>query len=106
MNSKAERRGKFGILYMITAGKIEDILRKSFHIIRITVEDDSRRHAGHTEAEKSGGGHFIVTVISRDFEGKSLIERHRMVQNALKAQMPQNIHALNIKALAPTEVNS
>lgn len=68
----------------------------------IDVQDDSAAHAGHAGA-RSGGGHFQVTVVSAAFAGKSLVERHRMVYDALGAAMRDEIHALVIRAVAPDE---
>jgi len=42
--------------------------------------------------------HFNVSVASKTFEGKSLMDRHRMVEGALKAARNDGrIHALEIK---------
>ena len=68
----------------------------------IDIVDESHKHAGH-EGAKSGGGHFTVTVVASAFEGKKLLERHRMVYNAVGDAMHSEIHALSIKALAPGE---
>jgi len=68
----------------------------------IDVQDDSAAHAGHAGA-RSGGGHFTVTIVSAAFAGKSLVERHRMVYDALGGAMRDEIHALVIRAVAPDE---
>ena len=68
----------------------------------IDIVDESHKHAGH-EGAKSGGGHFNVTVVASAFEGKKLLERHRMVYNAVGDAMHGEIHALSIKALTPDE---
>ncbi len=41
--------------------------------------------------------HFGVTVISESFEGKSLIEQHKMVQASLGEHLTNAIHAVDIK---------
>jgi BolA protein len=69
---------------------------------RLEVVDESHRHAGH-EGAKSGGGHFVVTLVSTAFVGKGLLERHRMVYGALGDAMQREIHALSIQARAPGE---
>ncbi len=66
----------------------------------IEIEDDSASHAGH-EGAKAGGGHFNLTVVAAAFEGKSPIERHRMVYDAMGEMMQHEIHALSIKARVP-----
>jgi stress-induced morphogen len=47
--------------------------------------------------------HWQATVISSAFAGKSLIERHRMVMNALAAEMKGPIHALTLDVRTPDE---
>jgi len=47
--------------------------------------------------------HFEATIIAELFEGKSLIERHKMIYASLGDKMKQEIHALTITALTPNE---
>ena len=82
-----------------------DLIRKklaSLEPLRIDIIDDSARHAGHAGA-KSGGGHYAVTVVSRQFSGKTLLARHRMVYRVLHELMHKDIHALSVKAYTPEE---
>lgn len=69
---------------------------------RVEIIDESHKHAGHAGAA-GGGGHFSVTIVSARFEGRSAIERHRMVYLAVTDLMPQAIHALSIQAQTPGE---
>ncbi|MHB8741594.1 MAG: BolA family protein [Sulfuricaulis sp.] len=82
--------------------QIENRLRDAFTPEKLTVRDDSHRHAGH-EGAKSGGGHFAVTIVSAQFEGKSALQRHQMIYQALGGMMPNDIHALSIQALTLDE---
>ena len=41
--------------------------------------------------------HYSATIISSLFKGKSKIEQHKMVYNALKGKMGNELHALSIK---------
>ena len=77
---------------------IQTILQQKFSADFVEVQDDSPKHINHPEAQKSAGGHYSVTVVSDKFQGKNLIERHRMVYAAL-AGLRTEIHALAIKAL-------
>lgn len=70
---------------------------------KIEVLDESSRHAGH-EGAKSGGGHYCLTIVSREFSGKPAITRHRMVYAALGEMMRKDIHALSVKAYTPDEI--
>ncbi len=86
---------------MSISEQIKKSLEQSFRVIHLEVIDESYKHAGHAEAKKSGGGHFRVVMVSADFVGKSLIERHRLVQAVLKPLAP-HIHALSMKLDAPS----
>lgn len=49
------------------------------------------------------GQHFFATIVSDEFEGKSRIGRHQRVYQALGDRMREQIHALSMKTLTPTE---
>jgi len=83
---------------------IKQRLSDSMSVSEIDVEDDSHKHVGHAGA-KSGKGHFNLFLVSDDFDGKSLIQRHRMVYEALGDAMETEIHALSIKAHTTSEKN-
>jgi len=68
----------------------------------LEIVDESHKHAGHAGA-RGGGGHFMVTIVSPAFQGKNLLQRHRMVYDALGDAMRAEIHALSIKAYTPEE---
>ncbi len=52
---------------------------------------------------QGGGDHFEVSVVSEQFEGRSLIERHRMIYTAVGEAMQREIHALTIRAMSRYE---
>ena len=60
------------------------------------------------EVKVTGDGrHFEATVVSADFVGKSLIQKHRMVMETVKAEIASDeLHALSIKAFTPDEMIS
>lgn len=84
--------------------RLRSRLEASFAGAHITVQDDSARHAGHPGA-RGGAGHFLVRIESQAFAGKSRLQRHRMVYEALAELMPGEIHALNIEAISPDDDN-
>lgn len=51
------------------------------------------------------GHHFYATVVAAAFEGKRLIDRHRLVKEVIASRLASNeIHALSIvKAATPDE---
>ena len=69
----------------------------------IELIDDSEKHRGHGGYNPAGESHFTLRVQSAAFEGKSRIERQRMVYQALGELMDDRVHALQIRATAPGE---
>ena len=49
------------------------------------------------------GQHFQAVVVSRAFEGKSRVQRHQLVYQALGERMREEIHALSMQTLTPEE---
>jgi BolA protein len=85
-----------------TREKIIHRMKEAFNAVHVEVVDETWRHAGHAGA-MSGGGHFILRVVSDKFDGVGLLDRNRMVFGALQREMGGEIHALSIKALTPAE---
>lgn len=69
--------------------------------LQLEIADDGHHHIGHAGAES--GGHFSLLIRSDQFAGKNLVQRHRMVYDALGDLMQTQIHALSIRALTPNE---
>lgn len=69
--------------------------------ISLTIEDDSAAHVGHEG--NMGGGHFNLKITSSHFSEKSQIMRHRLIYEALGDLIPQQIHALSIVAISPSD---
>ena len=79
-------------------------LKAAFEPETLGVEDESYLHTGH-EGAKDGRSHFRVLIIAEAFEGKNLIDRHRMIYAALDEMMRIDIHALAIDAWSPDELD-
>ncbi len=82
--------------------RIEDKLKQELEATHVEVVDESHRHAGHAGAA-SGGGHFRALIVSPRFDGRSAVERQRLVYAALDAEMGSEIHALSMRTLTPEE---
>ncbi len=92
----------------MTGDRVERIrarLADAFTPVSLEIIDDSHKHAGH-EGAKSGGGHFRVMLVANAFEGKSPLQRHRMIYAALGKELEGEIHALSIKAYTPGETST
>lgn len=66
--------------------------------VAIRLDDESHRHAGHAGARADGESHFALAIMAPAFQGKALVERHRMVNAALAMELTERVHALAIKA--------
>lgn len=74
---------------MVTPQDIQNWISQGLENSQVTVDGD--------------GQHFEAIIVCPDFEGKSLIERHKMVYSALGDKMKSEIHALSMKTLTPTD---
>jgi len=83
---------------------IEQRLTEVFAPQSLNIVDESHQHVGHASA--GGAGHFAVEIVADAFAGKTLIQRHRLVYDALDDAMNTEIHALSIKASTPAEADS
>lgn len=82
--------------------RIEQRIRETLPVTHIQVEDESHLHAGHAGA-RDGRGHFNLLVVSKAFAGKSPLQRHRMVNEAVGDLFETDIHALSIRAQTDAE---
>ena len=70
----------------------------------LEVENQSHHHAGHTGNPTGAADaetHFKLKIVSSAFEGKKLIERHRMVNELLKEELDTSVHALTMDLKPP-----
>lgn len=79
---------------------IENQLTSIFQPTYLQVINESHRH----NVPKNSETHFKVVIVSETFmTTKNLIERHRMVNAALKEQLAGPVHALSIVAKTPQQ---
>jgi BolA protein len=90
---------------MTTRDIITNKLHEAFSPESLEVQDESHLHEGHAGHRPGGETHFRVYIVSPAFKGKSRIERHRMINSALAAELAGSVHALAIQAQAPEEAN-
>lgn len=69
----------------------------------VRVEDESHRHEGHAGYRPGGQSHFRIYIVAEAFRDKSRLERHRMINDVLAAEIKGGVHALAIHASAPGE---
>ena len=83
---------------------IKNKIKEQISISQIEIIDESAGHANHPG--NSGGGHYKALIISNDFEGKNLVERHQIIYQALGELMTNEIHAFSMKTMTNTEFKS
>ncbi len=88
---------------MTVENSIREKLTQAFAPVALDVNNDSHLHAGHASSPGTGESHFSVKVVSAAFDGKSRLERHRMVNAVLAEELSGRIHALAVSALTPEE---
>ena len=82
---------------------ITNKLREAFTPESLDVTDESHLHEGHAGHRPGGETHFRVYIVSTAFEGKSRIERHRMINELLAPKLAGSVHALALKIHSPGE---
>jgi BolA protein len=88
---------------MKTADIITNKLTTAFSPQSLKVLDESHLHAGHAGSREGGQTHYRVYIVSDAFKGKSRVDRHRLINDALKTELAGSVHALAIHAAAPGE---
>ncbi len=74
---------------MVSAESIKKSIEEGMALTYLTVEGDGR--------------HFEALVVSEEFAGKSRVQRHQRVYQALGGRMREEIHALSMKTRTPEE---
>ena len=82
---------------------ITEKLNNAFSPQSLNIVNESHLHAGHGDHVLSGESHFRVHIVSEAFKGKTRLERHRMINSLLAAELRDRVHALAIHATAPGE---
>ena len=74
----------------MTAGDIEALIREALPDARIVIRDLA-----------GDGDHYAAEIVSERFRGKSRVEQHKLVYDALKGKMGGALHALALQTSAP-----
>ena len=76
----------------------EAFVPESLHVV-----DESHLHEGHAGHRPGGETHFRVYIVSKAFDGKTRIDRHRMINALLATELAGPVHALALHTYAPGE---
>jgi stress-induced morphogen len=75
----------------MAAHEIEQLIKAGFPDAQVRIDDLA-----------GDGDHYAATVVSEAFRGKTRLQQHQMVYDALKGQMGGALHALALKTSAPS----
>jgi BolA protein len=81
--------------------RMETKLAAAYAPARLEVLDESERHRGHAGWREGGGTHFRVRIAATAVAGTTRVQRHRMINETLAAELAGGVHALAIEADAP-----
>ncbi|KAF4317972.1 hypothetical protein BBO99_00001146 [Phytophthora kernoviae] len=79
--------------------RIQEKLQSAFNPQYLDVINESHMHS----VPKNSETHFKVVVVTEQFEGKPLIQRHRMVNAVLQQELDAGVHALSIMSKTPAQ---
>jgi len=79
--------------------QIEQKLGAQFAPLHLEVANESDMH----DVPEGSESHFRVVLVAQQFEGKSLIQRHRAVNAILEQELKGQIHALALHTMTPEE---
>ena len=82
---------------------IEAQLQETLAPARLEVIDESHLHAGHSGARPGGETHYRLDIVAAAFEGKSRLERHRLINAALDPAFRRGLHAVAMRVRTPSE---
>jgi stress-induced morphogen len=74
------------------AGEIERMIREAIPDADVKLED-----------LRGDGDHYAATVISATFKGKTRVQQHQIVYQALRGRMGNELHALALQTGVPAE---
>ena len=76
----------------MTSNEIEELILKSFPNAKITIDD-----------LRGDGDHYAAQVVTEEFRGKSRVQQHQMIYNAMDGRVGKELHALALNTSAPKD---
>jgi stress-induced morphogen len=76
----------------IDAATIEQLIKEGLPDARVTIED-----------LRGDGDHYAAHVISAAFKGKTRVQQHQLVYQALRGRMGKELHALALQTSLPED---
>ena len=76
----------------MSANEIEELILKTFPNAKITIDD-----------LRGDGDHYAAQIITEEFRGKTRVQQHQMIYNAMGGKMGTELHALALNTSAPKD---
>ena len=76
----------------IDAGTIERLIKEGLPDARVTIEDI-----------RGDGDHYAAHVVSAAFKGKTRVQQHQLVYQALRGRVGNELHALALQTSLPED---
>jgi stress-induced morphogen len=72
------------------AQEIERLIKKRFPSAEVTIRDLA-----------GDGDHYAAHVVAKEFAGKTRVQQHKMIYDALQGQVGSALHALALTTAVP-----
>ncbi|KAI9488771.1 bola-like protein-domain-containing protein [Zychaea mexicana] len=95
---------------MATKGPIEEAaerkITEALEPSTLEIVNESHLHAHHAamRGNTNPETHFRITIVSENFAGKTMMQRHRLVYGLLNEELQNGIHALSLKTKTKEEM--
>jgi len=76
----------------MTPAEIERLIKQAIPDAQVNIED-----------LRGDGDHYAAYIVSPAFKGKSRVQQHQMIYQALQGRMGNELHALALQTSAPQE---
>jgi stress-induced morphogen len=76
----------------MSANEIEELILKTFPNAKITIDD-----------LRGDGDHYAAQIITEEFKGKTRVQQHQMIYNAMEGKVGKELHALALNTSAPKD---
>ncbi|KAG2218482.1 hypothetical protein INT45_011663 [Circinella minor] len=85
---------------------MESKLIEEFNPSTLHIVNESHMHAHHAamEGNTNKETHFRITLVTEQFDGKSLMQRHRAVYKLLQQEIDEGVHALTLRTKTQAEI--
>ena len=76
----------------MSANEIEELILKTFPNAKVTIDD-----------LRGDGDHYAAQIITEEFKGKTRVQQHQMIYNAMEGKVGKELHALALNTSAPKD---